>query len=214
MDDLFPFAYKKERAAGRRLARETGVQPAAALRKILENSAGPQSVEDLMAQRKHEHVRVAQRIAERRQRKSALRAAKSQQQTPDPTAWLAWFDGATHPNPGRMGIGGVLQNPHGAKMEISFCAGHGDSSEAEYRAMIAVLQVAVSAGAHKLVLHGDSRVVIDDVGAAIGAVALTAWRHTARELIAQLSDVTLRWIPRRKNALADALSQQAVRRSA
>lgn len=210
MNALFEIAHKKEIAASKRLAEQTGMSPDAALREVMQQSAGSQSVAQLAAQRQEDRERAAQRVAAARQRKIEARAVKLQAQAIDPSAWCAWFDGAAHPNPGRMGIGGLLQSPSGAKMEISFHAGDGDSSEAEYRALIAVLEAAVAAQAAPLVIHGDSRVVIDDVHALRGARALSGWRERARALIAQLPDVTLRWIPRAKNAAADTLSQQAV----
>jgi ribonuclease HI len=207
--ELFEFAYKKERAAGKRLAQQAGIPPDAALRQIMEQSAAPQSLEQLTVQRRDEREREAHRLAERQQRKAALHAERLRAKAPDPSAWLGWFDGSAHPNPGRMGIGGILKSPSGATTEISFHAGDGDSSEAEYRALIAVLQAAVAANPSKLLIQGDSRVVIDDVQAKHGAPVLANWREQARSLIAQLSDVTLRWIPRAKNAAADALSQRA-----
>jgi ribonuclease HI len=111
-----------------------------------------------------------------------------------------------------MGIGGILKNPDGTLTEISFNAGHGDSSEAEYRALISVLQAAIKAKPAQLVIYGDSQVVINDVNptSASAAKALTTWREQARQLITQLPNVTLQWIPRHKNAAADALSQRAV----
>jgi ribonuclease HI len=208
---LFDLAYKKERAAGKRLAKTTGISLETAISQVMQQSAGHQTLEQLAAQRRDERDRAAQRIAAKRQAKLAAHSAKLFAQAPDPSAWLAWFDGATHPNPGRMGIGGVLQSPSGATTEISFHAGDGDSSEAEYRALIAVLKAAVAVNARQLVVHGDSRVVIDDVQAPRGARVLAQWREQARGLIVQLPDVTLRWVPREKNAVADALSQRAVR---
>jgi ribonuclease HI len=210
--ELLDLAYKKERAASKRLAQQAGITFEAALRQILTRSAAPHSLEQLTAQRQAERARDAQRIAARQQRKSALHAERLRAKTADPSAWQAWFDGSVHPHPGRMGIGGVLQSPAGSITEISFHAGDGDSSEAEYRALIAILQAAVAANPARLVIHGDSRVVIDDVQAERGAPVLTIWRGQARALIAQLSDVSLRWIPRAKNAAADALSQQAAKR--
>jgi len=208
---LLAISYKKERAAAKRLAQQAGIPLETALRHVMTQSAAPQSLEQLAGRREAERAREAQRIGNRQQHKAALHAKRLLAQTPDPSAWLAWFDGSVHPNPGRMGIGGVLKSPSGATTEISFHAGQGDSSEAEYRALIAILQAAVAANPPKLVIYGDSRVVIDDVQMECGAPVLTLWRVLARALIAQLSDVTLRWIPRAKNAAADALSQQAAK---
>jgi ribonuclease HI len=95
--------------------------------------------------------------------------------------------------------------------EISLAAGHGDSSHAEYRALIALLQAAVRHGADRLTVYGDSQVVINDVNgpAHAAAPALHEYRGAVLALLAQLSEATLRWVPRHKNLEADALSQRA-----
>jgi len=128
-----------------------------------------------------------------------------------PGAWRAWFDGSARPNPGRCGIGALLKGPGGEQLEISRPAGYGNSSEAEYRALIALLQAAIKHGAHGLTIYGDSKVVVDDVNGPDQASArsLRSYRGQARALLAQLRDATLRWIPRHKNGEADALSQRA-----
>lgn len=212
MNDLFELAYKKERASSRRLARATGISEEEALKQTLQAKAGEQSLTDLIAYRRQEHDSRHARIAERKAQKEALRTQKLLAHRPDPAAWLAWFDGATHPNPGKMGIGGVLKGPDGSFKEISFHAGLGDSSSAEYIALIAVLQAAVDANPAKLVVYGDSQVILNDVNPTKRGESkiLTERREQARQLIAQLNDVTLCWIPRKKNAEADALSQRAI----
>ena len=210
-ENLFEIAYKKELAGSRRLAKSLGLSPESALRQTLEAAAGKGSLGDLIAARKREKENAATRIAIRKQARIDAQAHKIAAAQPDPTAWLAWFDGATHPNPGKMGIGGLLKNPDGGVTTISYAAGQGDSSIAEYTALIAVLQAAVEAQAGKLAIYGDSRVVLDDVQTENnGAAILRTQRLQARLLMSRLADVSLIWIPRRKNAAADALSQQAV----
>ena len=109
----------------------------------------------------------------------------------------------------------MLESPDGDVVKISTLAGHGDSCEAEYLALIAVLEAAVSRrpAPARLVIHGDSQVVIEDVlrDEASSAPALSSYATQARSLIAQLADVRLQWIPRARNAAADALSQHAIR---
>ena len=78
-------------------------------------------------------------------------------------AWLAWFDGSALPNPGRIGIGALLRGPQGQVVEISRRAGEGSSSEAEYLALIALLEAALLHQPAQLTVHGDSQVVIDDL---------------------------------------------------
>ncbi|MDQ2821495.1 MAG: ribonuclease HI family protein, partial [Pseudomonadota bacterium] len=133
------------------------------------------------------------------------------------TPWRGWFDGSAHPNPGRCGIGALLLGPAGERREIAQAAGYGNSSEAEYLALIALLETAVAAQAHGLTIYGDSRVVIDDMHVPAAQslrhlhAAAQSLRHlhaAAHALMAQLTDVRLRWIPRHKNGAADALSQR------
>lgn len=132
------------------------------------------------------------------------------------TAWRAWFDGSARPNPGRCAIGAVLLGQGGARVELAQDAGHGSSSDAEYRALIAVLEAALAHGARALTVYGDSRVVIDDVNGpdALAARVLAAYRAQARALAARFDVLYLRWVPRHRNARADALSQQAGSRCA
>jgi ribonuclease HI len=81
---------------------------------------------------------------------------------------------------------------------------------AEYRALIAILQAGLAAGAGALTVYGDSKVVIDDVtGATREPVrALAPLREQARALMARYNEVQLRWVPRHRNPEADALSQR------
>ena len=209
--DLFDLAYKKERAAARKLERTTGLGPDAALKHVLEIAADGTPLAELLAKRRQFQAVATEKAATRRQRQQEARERKNMPTAPA-DAWLAWFDGSCHPNPGRMGIGGLLQGPNGYLAEISSHVGHGDSSEAEYLALNAVLDAAVAAQPARLIVHGDSQVVIDDIrGTRRPAPSLTTLRERALRSIAQLTDVTLVWIPRHKNTRADALSQSAAR---
>jgi ribonuclease HI len=111
-----------------------------------------------------------------------------------------------------MRIGGVLKSPDGDTVEISFAAGHGDSNEAEYLALIAVLQEAVRMQPPRLTVYGDSQVVIEQMKGASNADAihLKALHAQATQLLSQLNAVSLRWTPRRNNVEADTLSQQCL----
>ncbi len=211
--DLIEVAYKKERVHGRRLAKKLGISEEEALKKVMDAVAGDQSLATLVSKRRQATDTTLAKTIAAKQAKTDARAKDSSKNLPDPSAWLAWFDGATHPNPGKMGVGGLLKNPDGDVVtHISFAAGQGDSSEAEYLALLAVLQAAVNARSTKLIVYGDSRVVLDDVQTkTAGAPILGSHRTRARQLIAQLNDVSFIWIPRRKNGMADALSQQAVK---
>ena len=213
--DLIEIAYKRERVHGRRLAKKLAISEEEALMNVMKTVAGDQPLSVVVSKRRQEAGATLAKMLAAKNAKVDARAEKSAKDMPDPSAWLAWFDGASHPNPGKMGVGGLLKNPNGVVVaNISFAAGQGDSSEAEYLALLAVLRAAVDAGSTKLVVYGDSRVVLDDVQTkSAGAPILSSHRTRARQLIAQLNDVSFIWIPRIKNELADALSQQAVKLS-
>jgi ribonuclease HI len=202
-------AFKSELAASRRLAQRSGMGDAEALHATLSLRAGAAGLDQLLRERAANRLRSEQAIEARRALAAAALARR--QAGPAASGWRAWFDGSARPNPGRCTLGAVLEGPDGVRVELSRAIGHGDSSEAEYQALIAVLEAAIAHGAVGLAIHGDSQVVIDDVTAPDFAAspALQAWRGQARALLARLPGATLRWIPRHKNGRADALSQRA-----
>lgn len=209
---LHALAYKGERLASRRLAQRTGISLHDALRATLEQVAGAAGLGQLLAERQALQAAEAERAGVRADARARALALRQQRHDGPVTPWRGWFDGSAHPNPGRCGVGALLTGPGGERIEISRPAGHGNSSEAEYQALIALLEAAVHAHANGLTVYGDSQVVINDVGAAPGGQApvLGELRAKTVALIAKLDDVTLRWIPRHKNPEADALSQRAV----
>jgi ribonuclease HI len=213
INELQAAAYHRERVAGRRLARLTGVSEAQALRHILLQAAAPGSLDDLLQTRRAAREAALAQRAARRQHKLEMRAQKNPAAQSEVEAWQGWFDGSSHPNPGRIGIGGVLHGPAAQRIEICAYAGHGDSNQAEYLALIAVLEAALEVRPQALIVYGDSQVVIGDVGKACGAGALVLlpYRERVQHLLAQLGGVSLKWIARHKNAAADALSQRAVK---
>jgi ribonuclease HI len=207
---LEQIAYKSERTASRRLAAANGLSIDAALRRTLELKAGTAGLAALVAKRSAEQAAQASREAARELLREQARLRQARRHDGLSTVWRAWFDGSARPNPGRCGIGARLEGPGGA-IEISQAAGHGNSSEAEYRALIAVLEAAVARGVSSLTVYGDSQVVIGDALGPdlLAAPALRSYRSAARALMARIDGLALRWVPRHKNQQADALSQRA-----
>ena len=131
----------------------------------------------------------------------------------DETCWSAWFDGASLPNPGKIGIGVLLIAPDGRRIEKSSPTGlQGCNNEAELLAFCATLELARSNGVQKMVVHGDSDFAIRHLtGAESTAVPhLANLVQQARQGIDEFTDVQLKWIPRHRNQDADRLSRQAL----
>ncbi|WP_229259083.1 ribonuclease HI family protein [Duganella flavida] len=208
---LVTAAFKGERVAARRLAARMQLSEAQALSQVLTLAAGAAGLAQLLADREQLRLRDEERrLARQAHAAHKLAARKASLQTS--AAWRGWFDGSAHPNPGQIGIGALLCGPDGQRVEISRREGHGNSSEAEYLALTALLEAAVEMGASGLAVCGDSQVVVNDVnlGAVRGAKGLEEHRARVVALMSQLGEVQLRWVPRHRNGDADRLSQQAV----
>lgn len=204
-------ANRSELAASRKLARQRNLPLNEALHAILTASAGAAGLEVLLSKRTALRAAEAAHAQARRSERAAALALRQSRHDGAASAWRAWFDGSARPNPGRCGIGARLVGPDGEVVELSEPAGYGNSSEAEYLALIAVLEAALARRAFDLTVYGDSRVVIDDVAApaASSAPSLAPLRDRVHALLAQLPGARLRWVPRHKNLDADALSQRA-----
>jgi ribonuclease HI len=223
---LQQLAYKTERAAAAKLAARQQLAPAQALKQVLTLAAGQAGLAHLVAERQAQQQRSALRA---QARSAAVAQRKAQRQAARRHCNTGYADGrsaaATMARLVRR-FSRAESGPHGHRrpavqatgqtIEISQPAGYGNSSEAEYLALTALLQAAVQAGVTELAIRGDSQVVVNDVNltpqaiaAGQGAAVLAAHRQEVCALIAQIGKVELRWLPRHRNAAADQLAQQA-----
>lgn len=132
----------------------------------------------------------------------------------DDATWVAHCDGGAWPNPGTMAIGAVLSSPTGEVHQLSQrLSGSGCNNEAEWRATVATLRCALAHGAQALHLHTDSTQVRDHLSlpqAPTLPPSLQAWVDEARVLAAGLPCFKVQWVPRHRNAPADALARAAL----
>ena len=234
-DQLLAIAFKAELAKSQRLAKANITESHSpeqafehALKKILINIAGEQGLENLIATRLSDKEKIRIHLIARQQLQTEKLARHKQSNASaaelDGDTWRAYFDGSAHPNPGKIGIGGMIISPTGVKIEISQTMGYGDSNEAEFFALNAVLARALEQRPAKLIVYGDSRNAIDSVNASANQThgkkntvrlpqysTLQEQCEQAIQLITQFNDIRLIWIPRKKNAEADALSQDAIK---
>lgn len=128
--------------------------------------------------------------------------------------WVANCDGGAWPNPGAMAIGAVLTSPSGEVHRLSQrLSGSGCNNEAEWRATVAALGFALRHGAQSLHLHTDSTQVRDHLSQPNTPAlppALQGWVDEARALASGLAHFTVQWVPRHRNAQADALAREAL----
>lgn len=123
-----------------------------------------------------------------------------------------YFDGASRGNPGTAGAGALLVNESGEVIwETARFLGTKTNNEAEYTALLLLLKAAKERDIKTLNIYGDSKLVVSQVSKQwkINLPHLRALAQEAWSLMEGMS-VTLEWIPREKNKLADALSNQGI----
>jgi ribonuclease HI len=128
-------------------------------------------------------------------------------------SWIIYCDGSAMPNPGRMGMGAVLIEPDGTRHTLSLATTiKGCNNEAELRALIVALRDGKARGASALLVYCDSSVLVEQLGgAAVKPIArLAILFDEARALLGSFEQASLQWIPRHRNAQADALARAAL----
>ena len=143
---------------------------------------------------------------------------------PGPAPWSVFCDGSAPPRSSRLGLGAVLYPPGGGAPQrlseaVSPTSG-GCNNEAELRALALALRwlhaLPQCAGRAALVIHSDSRVLVDQLRSRAGAppprpiARLAGLTDAILALLAPFESVDLRWIPRHRNGDADALARAAL----
>ena len=130
-----------------------------------------------------------------------------------PRHWTIYCDGSAMPNPGRMGIGAVITGPDGTRHTLSQ-ATHttGCNNEAELRALTLALQDLRARGASAVLAYSDNSILVEQLTAADPKpiARLTPLFDDARALLGAFDEASVQWIPRRRNAEADALARAAL----
>ncbi len=119
-----------------------------------------------------------------------------------------YTDGASFGNPGPSGVGVVLEIGDDV-IEHSEDIGWGTNNEAEYRALIAGLQLALEHGVDVLHVRQDSQLVVRQVTGEykIKKKELQRLAMQARALIDRFDSVKFEHVLRDLNERADALSK-------
>ncbi len=123
----------------------------------------------------------------------------------------AYFDGASRGNPGESSAGACIVGDDGKIIwECARPLGIGTNNEAEYKALIMLLEEIASRGLKNVTVRGDSRLVISQVTGKwkVREERLRPLAERAAEL-AKAAGARLEWVPRERNAMADALSNRA-----
>jgi ribonuclease HI len=125
------------------------------------------------------------------------------------------FDGGSRGNPGPAGIGVVLRAEDGTPLvTLGRFIGRATNNVAEYRALIAGLQKAVELGAKKILVRGDSELIVRQMLGQyrVKSPDLKGLYDEAQSLYRQFEQAKIEHNYRDKNTLADKLANLAMDR--
>jgi len=123
-------------------------------------------------------------------------------------------DGAAEPNPGPAAIGATIKDEQGRLIaRISQRIGITTNNQAEYRAIIAALEHAISLGVNRVEMRSDSELVVRQISGVyrVRKPALKPLYHRVKQLQRQLQGFTITHIPRQQNTEAHKLAHLALR---
>lgn len=125
--------------------------------------------------------------------------------------YYGFFDGACQGNPGPIGLGVSICDDKG---EIAVGAGpvpHGTNNDAEYLAVIKLLESSLSLGIKDLVAYGDSQLIINQInGKWQAGEKFRPLLSKIEALKKQFRSVSFFWVARDRNKRADALSKRGL----
>jgi ribonuclease HI len=126
---------------------------------------------------------------------------------------VAYVDGGSLGNPGPAGIGVVIDDRRGQKIRIAKWIGRQDNNVAEYLALLEALQCAVKLRARAIHVYSDSQVVVRQMTGQYScrSARLYSLHWTCRKLTRAL-DFSISYVPRERNAEANALASSAARK--
>ncbi|MDT7703992.1 MAG: ribonuclease / adenosylcobalamin/alpha-ribazole phosphatase [Pseudonocardiales bacterium] len=123
-------------------------------------------------------------------------------------------DGGSRGNPGNAGYGAVVLDPATGEVLAERSAGLGVATNnvAEYAGLIAGLRAAIELGADEVEVRMDSKLVVEQMSGRwqVKHPMLRPLAAEAASSARELRRVTFEWIPRARNARADALANRAM----
>lgn len=128
-------------------------------------------------------------------------------------AHIAQIDGAARGNPGPASYGIVIRAPGGGVVaELKKYIGTGTNNVAEYYALIAALDYAVSHGIRRLRVRSDSELLVRQMQGRykVKSSDLRPLFERARKMSRELASFTIEHVRREQNGEADALANQAL----
>jgi dinuclear metal center YbgI/SA1388 family protein len=125
----------------------------------------------------------------------------------------AWIDGGSRGNPGPSAIGVVVEDAEGTTVEtVAQTIGIQTNNVAEYRALLAALEIAERVGADRVEITSDSELLVKQMRGEykVKNEGLRPLYEEASERAREFKRFSIRHVERKENAEADALVNKAL----
>jgi probable phosphoglycerate mutase len=126
---------------------------------------------------------------------------------------IAHIDGASRGNPGPAAYAVVMESPDGSRLAgFSGCLGTATNNFAEYQALLAALEYALSNHYLRIHVQTDSELLARQIEGVykVKSPGLKPLQEQARQMIARLESFSIQHVPRERNREADQLANQAL----
>jgi len=126
---------------------------------------------------------------------------------------VIWVDGVARGNPGPAAIAGILKDEEGkVHSRFSKCIGIATNNQAEYQAVIAGMERAISLGANAVGINSDSELIVRQLNGRyrVKHAMLKPLYERVKQLRSSLISFTVKHIPREQNWEADSLVNKAL----
>ncbi len=124
--------------------------------------------------------------------------------------YIGYFDGSSIPNPGKMTIGGkIVDEKNNTICSYSKSLGEGTNNIAEYLSLIELVQYAIGKGIKKIIIKGDSLLVVNQVNGTWKAKdsKMKMLRNEVLDSLNYFDEWKLEHIRREFNKEADSLTR-------
>ena len=126
---------------------------------------------------------------------------------------IAHIDGASRGNPGPAAYAVIMESSQGSRLAgFSEYLGETTNNHAEYQALLAALEYALSHDCLRVRVQTDSELLARQIEGVykVKSPALKPLHERARQMIARLESFSIQHVRREENAQADRLANQAL----